>query len=44
MPVKTSLRYFAIQLAALDGDYMDAVGVSAGAVAKWASVFWGTIL
>jgi rhamnulokinase len=29
---------FAIQLAALDGDYIDGVGVSASAVAKWASV------
>jgi rhamnulokinase len=34
----TTVGNFAIQLAALDGDYTDAVGVSAGAVAKWASV------
>ncbi len=29
---------FAIQLAALDGDYADGIGVSASAVAKWAGV------
>jgi hypothetical protein len=29
---------FAIQLAALDGNYADGIGVSGSAVAKWASV------
>jgi len=34
----TTVGNFAIQLAALGGEYADGVGVSAGAVAKWASV------
>jgi rhamnulokinase len=34
----TTVGNFAIQIAALDGDYSDRVGVSAGAVAKWASI------
>jgi rhamnulokinase len=34
----TTVGNFAIQLTALDGDYADGVGVSAGAVARWASV------
>ena len=34
----TTVGNFAIQLTALDGDYADGVGVSAGAVAKWAGV------
>ncbi len=34
----TTVGNFAIQLTALDGDYADGVGVSASAVAKWASV------
>jgi rhamnulokinase len=34
----TTVGNFAIQLTALDGDYRDSVGVSASAVAKWASV------
>jgi rhamnulokinase len=34
----TTVGNFSIQLAALDGDYSDGVGVSASAVAKWAGV------
>ena len=34
----TTVGNFAVQLAALDGDYADSVGVSANAVAKWADV------
>jgi rhamnulokinase len=34
----TTVGNFAIQLAALGRDYADGVGVSASAVAKWASV------
>jgi rhamnulokinase len=34
----TTVGNFAIQLAALQGDYTDAIGVSASAVAKWAGV------
>ena len=34
----TTVGNFAIQLAALGRDHADGVGVSAGAVAKWASV------
>jgi rhamnulokinase len=33
----TTVGNFAVQLTALDGDYTDATGVSAGAVARWAS-------
>ena len=34
----TTVGNFAIQLATLDGDYADGIGVSASAVAKWAGV------
>jgi rhamnulokinase len=34
----TTMGNFAIQLAALDGNYADGIGVSGSAVAKWASV------
>jgi rhamnulokinase len=34
----TTVGNFAIQLAALDGDYADGIGVSAGAVAQWAGI------
>jgi len=34
----TTVGNFAVQLAALDGDYTDATGVSAGAVARWAHI------
>jgi len=34
----TTLGNFAIQLAALDGEYADEIGVSASGVTKWASV------
>ncbi len=34
----TTIGNFAVQLAALDGDYADGIGVSAGAVARWANV------
>jgi hypothetical protein len=34
----TTVGNFAIQLAALDGNYSDDIGVSGNAVAKWASV------
>jgi rhamnulokinase len=34
----TTVGNFAIQIAALDGDYSDRVGVSASAVAKWAGI------
>ena len=38
----TTVGNFAIQLSALNGDYAGGVGVSAGAVAKWASVLADT--
>jgi rhamnulokinase len=38
----TTVGNFAIQLSALNGGYADGVGVSAGAVAKWASVLADT--
>jgi rhamnulokinase len=34
----TTVGNLAIQLTALDGDYADGLGVSAGAVARWASI------
>jgi rhamnulokinase len=34
----TTVGNFAIQMAALDGDYADGIGVSASAVANWASI------
>jgi len=44
MRFRATGRHWGGKLAAQDGDYSDAVGVSAGAVAKWASVFGDTIL
>lgn len=40
----TTVGNSAIQLAALDGDDTDAVGVSAGVAAKWGQRFGGKIL
>ncbi|HMJ21556.1 MAG TPA: FGGY-family carbohydrate kinase, partial [Terriglobales bacterium] len=34
----TTVGNFAIQMAAVDGDYADGIGVSASAVANWASI------